>query len=102
MTQLQPTPKEPNPQGSRGGQGPAHRGPPGSGTRLRPRVLLVDDDEDTREMYAWCMRAAGWIVETAADGADALLLAPVFEPDVIVMDLHLPTVDGIEATRRLK
>ena len=48
------------------------------------------------------MRAAGWIVDTAADGADALRIATVCEPDVIVMDLHLPTVDGIEATRRLK
>lgn len=102
MTQGLPTPKDPSAQGPRGGQGFAHRRPPDSGTRPRPRVLLVDDDEDTREMYAWCMRAAGWIVEGAADGAEALLLAPAFEPDVIVMDLRLPVVDGIEATRRLK
>jgi two-component system cell cycle response regulator DivK len=78
------------------------RGAPDTGTRLRPRVLLVDDDQDTREMYAWCLRAAGWIVETAADGDGALLLASTFEPNVIVMDVRLPTVDGIEATRCLK
>jgi CheY-like chemotaxis protein len=53
-------------------------------------------------MYAWCLRAAGWVVEGATDGADALLIAHVFEPDVIVMDLRLPTIDGLEATRRLK
>jgi two-component system cell cycle response regulator DivK len=53
-------------------------------------------------MYTWCMRAAGWIVEAVGDGADALLSAPVFEPDVIVMDMCLPMVDGFEATRRLK
>jgi len=53
-------------------------------------------------MYAWCMRAAGWIVETATKGDDALLVASTFEPDVIVIDVRLPTVDGIEATRWLK
>jgi CheY-like chemotaxis protein len=76
--------------------------PPDSGTHSKPRVLLVEDDEDTREMYAWCLRAAGWIVEAAADGAEALVSALVFEPDVIVMDLCLPVVDGLEAARQLK
>jgi CheY-like chemotaxis protein len=65
-------------------------------------VLIVDDHEDTREMYAWCMRAAGWFVESVADGAEALVLAPAFAPDVIVMDLNLPLVDGLAVTRRLK
>jgi two-component system cell cycle response regulator DivK len=53
-------------------------------------------------MYAWCLRAAGWHAETVADGEHALIMASAFEPDVIVMDLHLPIVDGLEATRRLK
>jgi two-component system cell cycle response regulator DivK len=72
------------------------------GLRSRPRALIVDDDEDTRELYAWCMRAAGWVVEVAANGEEALLVASAFEPDVIVMDLRLPVIDGVEATRRLK
>jgi CheY-like chemotaxis protein len=83
-------------------QGSASWRPPDTGTRSRPRVLLVDDDEDTREMYAWCLRAAGWIVETASDGAEALLVASAFEPNVIVMDVRPPSVDGLEATRWLK
>lgn len=63
---------------------------------------MVDDDEATREMYAWCLRAAGWVVEGVTSGEDALLAARWFEPNVIVMDLRLPVVDGLEATRRLK
>ncbi len=74
----------------------------GTGTRVRPRVLIVDDTEDTRELYAWCMRAAGWQVEATANGAEALMVAPVFEPDVIVMDLRMPVLDGFAAIRRLK
>lgn len=53
-------------------------------------------------MYAWCMRAAGWTVEGAANGEEAVLVATLTDPDVIVMDLRLPVVDGLEATRRLK
>ena len=75
---------------------------PTSGFRLQPRVLIVEDDDTTREMYAWSMRAAGWLVEEAANGEAALYAAALFEPDVIVMDLRLPVLDGIEATRRLK
>jgi CheY-like chemotaxis protein len=48
------------------------------------------------------MRAAGWVVEAVANGEEALFLTPAFEPDVIVMDLRLPVVDGLQATRRLK
>jgi CheY-like chemotaxis protein len=73
-----------------------------TGPILRPRVLIVDDHRETREMYAWCMRAAGWAVEEAADGEVTLSLAAAFKPDVIVIDLHLPLVDGLEATRRLR
>ena len=70
--------------------------------RLQPRVLIVEDNDTTREMYAWSMRAAGWLVEEAANGEAALYAAALFEPDVIVMDLRLPVLDGVEVTRRLK
>lgn len=68
----------------------------------RPSVLIVDDHEETREMYAWCMRAAGWRVYSAAAGEEAIYAAPAFEPDVIVMDLGLPGVHGFEAICHLK
>jgi CheY-like chemotaxis protein len=48
------------------------------------------------------MRSAGWFVEDVEDGEDALFIATAFAPDVVVMDLRLPVLGGIEATRRLK
>lgn len=70
--------------------------------RRRPRVLIVEDEDDARELYLWCMRAAGWMAAGAVDGAEAITRAIEFEPDAIVMDLHLPIVDGLEAVRCLK
>jgi two-component system cell cycle response regulator DivK len=87
---------------TRRGQGSGPRRLPDTGVRARPCLLIVEDDEDMRELYRWCMRAAGWVVETATDGAEALLVAPVLEPDVIVMDLRLPVLGGLEAARWLK
>jgi CheY-like chemotaxis protein len=68
----------------------------------RHRVLFVEDHEDTREIYVSCMLAAGWQVDSVATGIDAVEAAARFLPDVIVMDLHLPVIDGLEATRRLR
>jgi CheY-like chemotaxis protein len=62
----------------------------------------VDDDEDTLELYAWCMRAAGWHVDTAANAAEALTTAVASTPDVIVMDLHMPVMSGVQAAQMLK
>ena len=60
----------------------------------RCTVLLVDDVFDSREMYAFFLRSAGYAVHEAADGGDALSIAVEFRPDVIVMDLSLPSMDG--------
>jgi CheY-like chemotaxis protein len=65
-------------------------------------VLIVDDDQDTRELYAWCMRAAGWFVQAVENGAEALLAAPEFGPDVIVMDIRMPVLGGLDAIREIK
>lgn len=54
------------------------------------------------EALAWCCGAAGWSIETATDGAQALFLAQTEELDAIVMDLRLPVVDGLDAIRFLK
>ena len=53
-------------------------------------------------MYVWCLRAAGWIVESVSDGEAAIVVAAELQPDVILMDLRLPLLGGIEAARRLK
>jgi two-component system, cell cycle response regulator DivK len=65
-------------------------------------VLVVDDFRDNREMYAEYLSHAGFRVAEAADGAEAVRLATEMRPDLVVMDLALPGMDGIEATRRIK
>jgi two-component system cell cycle response regulator DivK len=68
----------------------------------RPRVLLVDDYPDAREMYAEYLEFSGFEVIEAANGMEALQRAADAQPDIILMDLSLPVMDGWEATRRLK
>jgi CheY-like chemotaxis protein len=66
------------------------------------KVLIVDDFEDNRAMYAEFLRFSGFEVEEATNGAEAIEMAKRSLPDVVVMDLSLPVLDGWEATRRLK
>ena len=65
-------------------------------------VLLVDDYPDNRDIYVQYLTYAGLRVEEAENGHQALDKAFSLRPDVIVMDLSLPGLDGWEATRRLK
>jgi two-component system cell cycle response regulator DivK len=68
----------------------------------RPVALLVDDMLDSRDMYGEVLRFGGYEVLEANDGAEALAVAFGQRPDVIVMDLCMPRLDGWEAIRRLK
>jgi CheY-like chemotaxis protein len=68
----------------------------------RPCVLLVDDYPDAREMYSEYLQYSGFDVIEAGNGIEALQQAIDREPDIILMDLSLPVMDGWEATRRLK
>ena len=68
----------------------------------RPRVLLVDDYPDAREMYTEYLEFSGFEVIGAGNGLEALQRAVDTSPDIILMDLSLPVMDGWEATRRLK
>jgi CheY-like chemotaxis protein len=65
-------------------------------------VLVVDDGDDVREMVAFVLRDAGFVVRTAVNGLEALLGAYEMPPAVIVMDMTMPVLDGLEATRLLK
>jgi len=65
-------------------------------------VLLVDDYPDNRDIYVQFLTYSGLRVEEAENGHQALDKAFTLKPDVIVMDLSLPGLDGWEATRRLK
>lgn len=68
----------------------------------RPLVLVVDDYQDAREMYAEYLTFSGFRVAEATSGLEAVQKAFALEPDVVLMDLSLPGLDGWAATRRLK
>jgi CheY-like chemotaxis protein len=67
-----------------------------------PLVLLVDDSEDNRDLYTQYLRHKGCRVAEATDGKSGIAQARSLLPDVIVMDLSLPVVDGWAATATLK
>jgi CheY-like chemotaxis protein len=67
-----------------------------------PVVLLVDDNEEHRSMYNTILRWAGFRVIEAADGFSGISQARIMRPDVILMDLYMPGLDGWEACRLLK
>ncbi len=69
---------------------------------LGGRVLLVEDDEEIAEVLRRSLRAEGYEVRAAADGVEALDAAAGFFPDVVVLDLGLPRMDGVEVCRRLR
>jgi CheY-like chemotaxis protein len=67
-----------------------------------PTVLLVEDDLEARRMYAEWLTQAGFRVKQAHNGLQALEQALEAVPDIVVVDLKIPGIDGFELTRRLK
>jgi two-component system, cell cycle response regulator DivK len=67
-----------------------------------PLVLVVEDYQDAREMYAAYLQFSGYRVAEATNGEEAIEQARALLPDIILMDLALPKMDGWEATKRLK
>ena len=67
-----------------------------------PRILLVEDEEMNRDSLARLLRRRGYEVLIAVDGEQGIALARAEAPDLILMDMSLPVLDGWEATRRLK
>ncbi|HET8644823.1 MAG TPA: ATP-binding protein [Vicinamibacteria bacterium] len=79
------------------------RPPPARAARLAgTRILVVDDNADAGDMLAEALRAAGAETRTALDGAAALGIARSFQPQVALLDLGLPEMDGFELGRRLR
>ena len=68
----------------------------------QPLVLVVEDYQDAREMYAAYLMFSGYRVAEASNGVEAIEKTIELMPDIILMDLALPRMDGWEATRRLK
>ena len=65
-------------------------------------VLLVEDNEDNRIIYSTVLRHVGFVVIEAGDGLQAIALARSAKPDLILMDISIPEIDGWEATRILR
>ena len=82
-------------------QGSSHQIPMTEGDPI-PKVLVVDDEPNIRELVQVALRFHGCTVTTGATGMDALALADVADPDLIVLDVMLPDIDGFEVCRRLR
>ena len=67
-----------------------------------PKILLVEDNEDNRDMLSRRLKRKNYDVIIAVDGEEALVKTLAERPDLILMDMHLPILDGWEATKRLK
>jgi DNA-binding response OmpR family regulator len=72
-------------------------GPPATGP-----ILVVDDDPSTRLTIQWALEEAGFLVETAADGIEALEQVQRARPALVVLDLRLPGIDGLTVAARLR
>ena len=69
---------------------------------MKPKVLVVDDEPDAIELIAFNLKGAGLDVVTASDGAEALKKAAHHTPDLIILDVMLPEVDGLEVCKVLR
>jgi len=69
---------------------------------MSKRILVVDDKEDLRAMLRDYLTASGYEVVEASDGVEAVALARSRRPDLILMDIQLPGLDGYQATRLIK
>jgi CheY-like chemotaxis protein len=69
---------------------------------VRPHVLVVDDCPDSRSTLCLLLGLWGYECSEARDGPTALLLASLFRPDVVLLDIDLPGMDGYEVGRRLR
>ena len=67
-----------------------------------PKILLIEDNEQNRDVLSRRLQRQGYTIIVAVDGKEGIAMAQSDLPDMILMDLNLPDIDGWEATRRLK
>jgi two-component system OmpR family response regulator len=76
--------------------------PPIAGTVGPPRLLVVDDEPNILELLSATLRFSGFDVSSAANGHEAIDLAQAFRPDLIVLDVMMPGIDGFDVAKRLR
>jgi CheY-like chemotaxis protein len=72
-----------------------------SGASVAATIVLADDDSDLRAIYAQCLRRAGHVVWEAADGAQALALVRSRSPELLLLDIWMPIMNGLEVLEQL-
>src|SRR5688500_19927440 len=68
----------------------------------KTKVLVIEDDRALAEVLSYNLKAAGYEVLVATDGQDGLLQAQIKSPDIVILDLMLPVIDGLDVCRRLR
>jgi two-component system alkaline phosphatase synthesis response regulator PhoP len=68
----------------------------------KEKILIVDDEQDILEFISYNLRKEGFQIETALDGISALKIAPEFRPDLIILDIMMPEMDGVEVCKKLR
>jgi CheY-like chemotaxis protein len=81
---------------------PVHDSESSQRARVAPTILLADDVGDAREMYREALEHSGFRVVVAEDGAELVRLARETPPDLVVTDLAMPAMDGVQAARTLR
>jgi len=68
----------------------------------KTKILVIEDDRSLSEVLSYNLKQAGYDVLTASDGQDGLLQAQIKSPDIVILDLMLPVIDGLDVCRRLR